>query len=618
MKHTPAPKHKKRMQWRGRSFLLSILLILILMTGMVSPVNAENPQQDIPTVDPVLLAESKRSASLEYLVFFEEQADLSAAYEMDWEARGWYVYETLTAFAEESQARVQKYLESTGISYTSFWAENAILVESSTSVTLNGLLNFTEIDALQSIPQVMLVEPEVVSTATERVEIQAATSNLTHINADDVWTLGYAGEGMVVGSIDTGVRYTHQGLVNQYRGNQGGGNFDHNYNWWDAVNGNPAAYDDHWHGTHTTGIMVGDDGAANQIGVAPGAEWIACKALDSGGTGTGSDLLECGQFMLAPTNLSGFNANPSMRPNVVNNSWGDCVQSYFNWFESTINAWLAAGIYPVFANGNAINCQYSSPPGLNTVGNPARSYNVTAVGSTGTNNGQYATHSTWGPTDSLDTINPNGFPSIKPQVVAPGVSIRSAVVSGGSNSTYGTATGTSMSAPHVAGLVALMWQAAPCLMGKYAATETLLQNTAVPIPYATGNGDEGPGNVPNHATGWGEIDALAAVEAARDTCARLIGVVKNISPEGPIVNAKVTVKALNDRNNDRSGFTDLNGYYEIFVSSGEWYTITAFKFGYTPFTITNVMVSSDGETITNNFFLTEIDMFEIFLPLVFR
>jgi len=58
------------------------------------------------------------------------------------------------------------------------------------------------------------------------------------------------------------------------------------------------------------------------------------------------------------------------------------------------------------------------------------------------------------------------------------------------------------------------FDADPDLIGNYAETETLIQDLAVPIPYETGNEDEGPGNVPNHATGWGEIDALAAVQAA--------------------------------------------------------------------------------------------------------
>jgi hypothetical protein len=75
-----------------------------------------------------------------------------------------------------------------------------------------------------------------------------------------------------------------------------------------------------------------------------------------------------------------------------------------------------------------------------------------------------------------------------------------------------------MSAPHVAGLIALMWQAAPCLIGDYAATENIIQASAVAIPYVTNCGGEGPGNVPNMATGWGEIDALEAVLQAGAYC----------------------------------------------------------------------------------------------------
>jgi len=113
---------------------------------------------------------------------------------------------------------------------------------------------------------------------------------------------------------------------------------------------------------------------------------------------------------------------------VVNNSWGDCGQEYDPWFADVVDGWLAAGVYPVFSNGNASNCGYPAPPGLNTVGNPARYGNVTGVGSSGEQNGQYATHSNWGPTDNLDIINPvDTFANMKPQVLAPGVSIRSSV-----------------------------------------------------------------------------------------------------------------------------------------------------------------------------------------------
>jgi len=256
----------------------------------------------------------------------------------------------------------------------------------------------------------------------------AIEPNIAHVRAPEAWALGYDGTGLVVASIDTGVRYTHQALVGQYRGNNGDGTFDHNYNWYNPYNpSDDVPRDGNGHGTHTMGTMVGDDDGANQIGIAPGAEWMACAGCPDGSCWEDS-LLGCGEFMAAPTDLSGANPNPDMRPNVVNNSWGDCGQEYDPWFADVVDGWLAAGVYPVFSNGNASNCGYPAPPGLNTVGNPARYGNVTGVGSSGEQNGQYATHSNWGPTDNLDIINPvEGFAMMKPQVLAPGVSIRSSV-----------------------------------------------------------------------------------------------------------------------------------------------------------------------------------------------
>ena len=147
------------------------------------------------------------------------------------------------------------------------------------------------------------------------------------INAPQVWsTYNDRGENIVVGNVDTGVLYTHGALVAKYRGNHGGGNFDHNYNWWDpsqcARRGTPC--DNNGHGTHTMGTMVGDDGdpGTNQIGVAPHAKWIAAKGCETNSCST-SALLSSGQFMLAPTDLNGQNPQPNLRPDIVNNSWGN-------------------------------------------------------------------------------------------------------------------------------------------------------------------------------------------------------------------------------------------------------------------------------------------------------
>ena len=141
------------------------------------------------------------------------------------------------------------------------------------------------------------------------------------MNADDVWALGIDGAGLVVANIDRRALFA-QALVGQYRGNLGG-SFDHNYNWFNPDDlGDNVPRDGHGHGTHTMGTMVGDDGSANQIGIAPGAEWMACAGCPDGGC-TDSALLGCGQFIAAPTDCW-RECQPELRPNAVNNSWGDC------------------------------------------------------------------------------------------------------------------------------------------------------------------------------------------------------------------------------------------------------------------------------------------------------
>lgn len=504
---------------KGRSGFIWIFAILMaLLSGWL----AVPPQTgadsilpaDQPPVDIEVLQEIRQEGSADYWILFDTPVALTPASLMDWEERGRYVYDQLTRTALLSQGRVQAELQRRGVHYQSFWIQNAIYVESSAEATLQQLLNFPEIQSIRAPREIYLHDAQ--RPLLPAVTVQAVEDNLTHIQAAQVWQRGITGRGLTVANIDTGVRYTHRALINAYRGNLGGGNFSHDYNWFDPYQQQPAPLDLHGHGTHTMGIMVGKDGSNNQIGVAPGADWIACRGC-KGNTCGEAQLLACAQFVLAPTRTDGSQPNPDLRPQVVNNSWGDCGKKYDGWFQSAVNAWLAAGIYPVFSNGNAGGCGYPFPPGLNTVGNPARYGSVTGVGSSGKSDGMYAAHSNWGPTDNLDTINPRaGFDTLKPQVLAPGVNIRSAFA--GTDTHYTLLSGTSMSAPHVAGLVALIWQAAPCLVGNYALTETIIEQTATPVYYDDGS-PATPSNLPNYAAGWGEINALAAVQEAQRQCA---------------------------------------------------------------------------------------------------
>lgn len=589
-------KHKLVLQIGTLALIVLIGMSLWGSRGEI--VAAKNLNQDLPLVDPALLAKAKTDEPLDYLVYFKEQADLRPAYELPWEARGWYVYNELTEVAEQSQARVRQYLDDKEAAYEAFWIQNVIAVQSSTGAALYGLLNYAEIYSLQSIPRVFLAESTSAEIIIQGEKITLPASNLLHIGADQAWALGFDGKGIVVGSIDTGVHYTHEALLRSYRGNLGDGVFNHNYHWWDAVSSQDEPCDDHGHGSHVVGVMVGARKPGEEIGVAPGASWVACKAIQEDGNGQGTDFIKCGQFMIAPTNLEGTNPNPNLRPHVINNSWGDCGKKYDDWYEGVIDAWQAAGIYPVFANGNSSNCGYDVPPGLNTVSNPARSPQVTAVGSTSREDGELASHSTWGPTDQPDTINPNGYPLIKPQVVAPGVEIPSAYAPGDRD--YALMSGTSMAAPHVAGLVALMWEAGSCLVGDYAATETLLQESATPISYDTGNGDEGPDMVPNHAAGWGEINAAEAVRRAEVHCngGYLDGYVLNADDQNPVVGAKLRAVSIDGTGREAQAVTDEQGYFRLHLDSLTGYEVAIQAYGFQLGAIKEVAIPEPAGTVS--------------------
>ncbi len=147
--------------------------------------------------------------------------------------------------------------------------------------------------------------------------------------------MGYSGQGVVVGGQDTGYDWDHPALVGAYRG-WDGSTVSHDYHWHDAIHGNdphtspgnPCGYDlpepcdDRGHGTHTMGTVLGDDGGRNQIGVAPGAQWIGCRNMDRG-YGQPATYLECFEFFLAPYPVGGrlHRAIPDLAPDVTNNSW---------------------------------------------------------------------------------------------------------------------------------------------------------------------------------------------------------------------------------------------------------------------------------------------------------
>ncbi len=491
------PKLSSPLQFQ--STLLPLLFAILSLFLPTSP-----SWQD--KVEPSLLTQSP-GQPIEFLVFLSEQADLTPAALLPSKAeKGRFVYDRLTATARRTQGPILSLLQEYNVEYRSYWVANLVWVKADPDL-LQKLASRRDVAHIYANPWVQLELPEQPLTSVESAQsANGVEPNISQVRAPDVWALGYTGQGVVVGGQDTGYNWTHAALKNQYRG-WDGAIADHSYNWHDAIHSGSSSCgvnstvpcDDYGHGTHTMGTMVGDDGGANQIGMAPGARWIGCRNMRSG-YGTPATYSECYEWFIAPTDLNGQNPRPDLAPDVINNSWSctvseGCTQPEI--LKQVVQNVRAAGILTVHSAGNSgSSCSSVNEPATIY----AESFSVGAVNSIDS----IASFSSRGP------VSVDGSSRLKPQVVAPGISIRSATQGGES---YGTMSGTSMAAPHVAGLAALLISAQPSLRGDVAALESLIQSSAVPLQTSETCGGT-DGQIPNNVYGWGRIDALEAVRQA--------------------------------------------------------------------------------------------------------
>ena len=546
--------------WVRRALVASVALA-IAATTMVGTAQA-GEEKIRPKLRQQLAAEERG----DFWVRFADRADLSAATRTsDWNARGTLVARALRETAAQSQTAVRKRLDGAGVRYDAYWATNAIFVRDGSERLAADLAARPEVDALYAPVAYELPEP---IPGKQVREVESVEWGIANIRANDVWQqYGVTGDGMTVASIDSGVQYDHPALVRQYRGNLGNGAFDHDYNWFDAAGlCADAPCDDHGHGTHTMGTMVGDDGAGNQIGVAPGVRWIAangcCPSDDA--------LIASGQWMLEPTDLTGQLPDASKRPNIINNSWGTTVPSDDPFMEDVSAAWVASGIFAVWANGNnAPGCRTTASPGSRTVNYSAGAYDEN---------------------NAIASFSSRGFGQdgeIKPNLSAPGVNVRSSYPGGG----YVSMDGTSMATPHVAGAIALLWSAAPELVGDVAGTRALLDGTAVDTPSDECDGTPADNNV----FGEGRLDALVLLDAANvaETGTFAASVT---SGDAPLGGARVRVVGPVTRER----VTGADGRYALPLPAGD-YTVTVSAFGHaTQVAPVRVVV---GQTVSRSFAL---------------
>jgi subtilisin family serine protease len=545
------------------------------------------------------------------LVVLRTQADLSAADALETKgARGRYVYQTLRSVAERSQRDLRVALDAQGVEHQAFYLINALKVRVDRSM-ISSLAARPEVGRILPNPWIQGV-PNPVPQEAGALTPLGVESNIKRVHADDVWSLGHTGQGVVVGGQDTGYQWDHPALQGQYRG-WGGTSVDHDYNWHDAIHednpntpaGNPCGFDspvpcdDHGHGTHTMGTIVGDDGEDNQIGMAPGARWIACRNMEEG-WGTPATYLECFEYFLAPYPVGATYAdgNPDLAPHIVNNSWHcppaeGCAP---DTLESAVDALRQAGIVVVVSTGNAGSA-------CSTVTDPPAIYKQSlSVGAFQHGTDQIASFSSRGP------VTYDGHTYMKPNIAAPGVGIRSSTRGGG----YGYSSGTSMAAPHVAGAAALLLSAAPGFVGKVDAIQQVLTRTAEPRTTTQECGGDGPDDVPNNVWGWGIVDAFAAVHRA--TAGSLEGMVTEAENGLPIGAASVRA-VLVPGTVDQATLTDPGGQYTLTLAAGS-YDVTADIPGYLPTTVSGISVTR-GQTTTLDLALRSPEGI-IYLPFLVR
>lgn len=422
------------------------------------------------------------------VVVFEGAADLGAASrEPDWRRRGRMVVDELRAASDRAQARARSVLDGADIPYRPLWVANAISLAGTSRLP----------DQLRGLPGVREVLSGEEATLAELIPSSAFTAVTPPpqdlwfrdaLGLDALAASGATGAGTTLGIIDTGVDASHPALAPSYLGAAGGPGPARS--WFDPTGVcTDRPCDPIGHGTHVAGLAAG-----RGIGVAPDTRWSAARGCATNACHL-DDVLAAMQFMLAPTDTAGRSPDPSLRPQVVLSSWS--LPEPLEALDRATAALGAAGILQIYAAGDG-------GPTCGSIAAPAANRGVVSVGATD-RAGTIDTVSARGPADR------GSGEDVEPHLVAPGRDMLSTAPGGG----YARASGTSMSAPLVAGTALAVLGRAPALTGDPAAVRAVLEGSARPRPDTTCGPAAADGA--NDVYGHGALDPGAAVTLAAAT-----------------------------------------------------------------------------------------------------
>ena len=414
----------------------------------------------------------------------------------------------LKNFAEKEQQEILSILNA---------EQRSNKVENVSSHWLANYINCTTtrdvIYQLAQHPDVLLIgynEEKVLisNNYSERAEgVSGMTENITKVNADDIWTMGYTGEGIIVAVIDSGVNYKHVDVADHLW--DGGAEFPyHGYNTYDG-NNNPM--DKFGHGSHCAGTICGDGTSGTKTGIAPNATLMCVKSVSDEGTGTAHNI------------NSGMEWAVEHNADVLSMSLGVTMPDPSEKVmlrRSCVTA-LELGVVAAVAAGNYGGNEYmmikpipenviipgGCPPPWLSPEQEANAGGLSCVVSVGAvdyndNPADFSSNGpvTWENSEFNDYVYNNGesIGLIRPDICAPGVSIISLDYS--SNIGHTSMNGTSMATPCVAGIMCLMLEKDPSLTP--ADICRILETTSVKLTETKSN-----------KTGTGRVDALAAMNA---------------------------------------------------------------------------------------------------------
>ncbi len=361
---------------------------------------------------------------------------------VEWAQPNYYLY-AVDAFPSEAPKRMPKWLDTLGLS-------NPFEDETDGQIKDPPYVNPPE------LPGNRIADP-----------MNHEAWGLQAVDAPGAWEISMGSRQVVVADIDTGVDYTHEDLMNNMWINPNPTQNDrHGY---DFANNDPFPYDDHGHGTHTSGTIGATGGNGVGIsGVAPDVSIMALKFLTGGGSGTTANAIRSIDYAI--TNGA----------RIMSNSWGGRGSASGNRaLEESIIRAAKADILFVAAAGNDSSNNDVNPTYPAAIQQP----NVLTVASTMQN-------------DQLSSFSNFGLKTV--HVGAPGSKVYSTVP----GNQYKSYSGTSMACPHVAGVAALILAVNPKLSA--VKVKEIIMETVDPLPALDGITVSG-----------GRVNAKRALERAR-------------------------------------------------------------------------------------------------------